>query len=132
MDTPQNAKLRTESDKHHLQDLYGKMPTNGRLAHHQLEGRKYFDSGDFALSQAHISSNIGGVVTGSEHPTRESVSHPACPVPSSSNVEGGANEPLRGQKATGEVMSVSKLYQEMVTRNGNSQGTEEVKGERSV
>ncbi len=76
---------------------------------------------------------MGAVVTGSEHPIRESVSHPTCPVPSSSNVEGRANEQLRGQEATGEVMSASPLYREMVTRNGNSQGKpEEVKGERSV
>ncbi|KAK4031737.1 hypothetical protein C8A01DRAFT_21099 [Parachaetomium inaequale] len=133
MDTSQSTKPRTESDKPHAQRLYGKIPSKERLLHHQLDRRTYFDSGDFALSQAHKSSDIGAVATGSEHATRESVSHPSCPVPSSSNVEGGANEQLRGKKDIDEVMSASQLHQETVIRNGNSQGKpQDMKQERSV
>ncbi|KAK4183590.1 hypothetical protein QBC35DRAFT_93446 [Podospora australis] len=68
--------------------MYGKLPAKrSDLLHHQLDERKYFDSGDFALSLAGRSSNIGSVDTGSEHPLRGTIPLPACPVPSSSNVE---------------------------------------------
>lgn len=56
------------------------------------QGRKYFDSGDYALSQARKPSDAGAVTTGSEHPLRETIPHPLSPVPSSSNVDESANE----------------------------------------
>lgn len=35
---------------------------------------------------------MGSVMTGSQHPCREAISHPFCPVPSLSNVGERANE----------------------------------------
>ncbi|KAH7025187.1 uncharacterized protein B0I36DRAFT_332629 [Microdochium trichocladiopsis] len=132
MDSPQNEKPSAEGDER-LLNLYGKIPTRGDLLHHQLEGRKYFDSGDFALSQAHKCSNIGAVNTGSEHPFRKSISHPLSPVPTSSNVDNDANQQLQGEMTTGESRSASNLNQDMVPQAGNSQGRPEyAKQEKSV
>lgn len=66
----------------------------------RFQTRKYFDSGDFALSAAHKPSDIGAIITGAGHPLRCDVPHPACPVPSSSNVEKGANWELGGGTPT--------------------------------
>ena len=49
------------------------------------QGRTYFDSGDFALSKARKSSDIGSVETGKEHPVREQISQPGSAAPGSSN-----------------------------------------------
>ncbi|OJD34178.1 camp-regulated phosphoprotein family protein igo1 [Diplodia corticola] len=59
------------------------------------QSRQYFDSGDFALSQASEPSNIGTVQTGTEHPTSKTVSHPSAPVPSGGNVAREANDQHR-------------------------------------
>ncbi|KAI5459488.1 camp-regulated phosphoprotein family protein Igo1 [Mariannaea sp. PMI_226] len=115
MDPPKTAPAPTEKDKHILH-MYGRMPTRGKLLHGQLEGRKFFDSGDFALSQAHQPSNIGGVDTGSEHPLRENISYPSAPVPSASNVDNDASQPLRGEKKTGDLRSASHLHEQMTTQ----------------
>jgi hypothetical protein len=130
----------TERDKRFLQ-LYGKIPT-GHLSHHQLEvllsivskvpvrmplnqflvqGRKYFDSGDFALSQAHQPSDIGAVKTGSTQPLREGISRPSCPVPNSSNVESDANQQLQGGKHASVAKSLSHLHQGEVCQIGELQ-----------
>ncbi|KAH6959878.1 hypothetical protein BKA56DRAFT_599671 [Ilyonectria sp. MPI-CAGE-AT-0026] len=112
MDPPKKTEAPTERDKRLLR-RYGMIPTRGSLLHHQLEGRKYFDSGDFALSQANKPSNIGAVNTGSEHPLRETISYPSSPVPSSSNVDDDANQHLRDEKKAGELMPASHLEEEM-------------------
>ncbi|KAG7402834.1 mRNA stability protein [Fusarium oxysporum f. sp. rapae] len=121
MDPPKKALVPTETDKR-LLHIYGMIPTRGNLLHGQLEGRKYFDSGDFALSQAHQPSNIGGVDTGSEHALRENISYPSAPVPSSSNVDDNANQPLRGGKKTEELRSASHLHEQMASQTQDRPG----------
>ncbi|RYC82129.1 hypothetical protein BFJ63_vAg14990 [Fusarium oxysporum f. sp. narcissi] len=121
MDPPKKAPVPTEKDKR-LLHMYGMIPTRRNLLHGQLEGRKYFDSGDFALSQARQPSNIGGVDTGSEHALRENISYPSAPVPSSSNVDNDANQPLQGEKKTGELRSTSHLHEQMATQTQDRPG----------
>ncbi|KAL8376016.1 hypothetical protein RB595_007228 [Gaeumannomyces hyphopodioides] len=121
MDGPQQSKSRTEKDKN-LLHMYGKIPSRGSLLHHQLDGRKYFDSGDFALSKTKTPSDSGTVATGSEHPTRETVAHPSSPVPSSSNVGGNAGEQRKDEKQAGELRSASGLHEIMVPGTRNLQG----------
>jgi len=75
-----------------------------------VQGRKYFDSGDFALSQAHQPSNIGAVKTGSTQPLREGISQPSCPVPNSSNVRSDANQQLQGGKHASVAKGLSHLH----------------------
>ncbi|KAL4964471.1 uncharacterized protein BDV14DRAFT_200753 [Aspergillus stella-maris] len=61
---------------------YGKLPFKGRLGQARItQQRTYFDSGDFALSAAHRVTDSGAIQTGTEHPVRETISHPYVPVP---------------------------------------------------
>ncbi|KAH7186818.1 camp-regulated phosphoprotein family protein Igo1, partial [Fusarium oxysporum] len=110
-----------EKDKR-LLSLYGIVPSRGNLLHHQLEGRKYIDSGDFALAQANRSSNIGIVKTGSEHPIRRDISDPLCPVPSSSNLDDNANQhssPEKKKAGELKLTTHSHLQQEMEAQREN-------------
>ncbi|SAL99967.1 hypothetical protein [Absidia glauca] len=52
--------------------MYGKLPDRKDLIGHKLKERKYFDSGDYALSQAgkEPESTIG-----SEHPSPDTIPH---------------------------------------------------------
>ncbi|GJJ70485.1 hypothetical protein EMPS_02834 [Entomortierella parvispora] len=54
-----------------LQRMYGKLPTPKALLGNKLKERKYFDSGDYALSKA------GKTTTpvGSQHPQPENIPH---------------------------------------------------------
>jgi hypothetical protein len=90
--------------------LYGKSP-NRNLLHHQLDERKYFDSGDFALAQARRGFNIGQVKTGAQHPIREHISHPESPMPGSSNMNKSATQNMRGNGKGNEVQEESGLLQ---------------------
>jgi hypothetical protein len=120
MDQPETSELNTEKNKR-LLSRYGIVPSRGNLLHHQLEGRKYFDSGDFALMQAHRTSDIGTVTTGSEHPIRLDISVPSCSVPSSSNLDENANRHLSTEKKTGELKFTahSHLQQETEAQREN-------------
>ncbi|KAH6883836.1 camp-regulated phosphoprotein family protein Igo1 [Thelonectria olida] len=99
MDPAKHPDPPTERDKNLLRK-YGTTITRGNLLHHQLERRTYFDSGDFALSQARRPSNIGAVDTGNEHPIRKNISHPSAPAPSSSNVDDDAGQDFRDETKT--------------------------------
>ncbi|KAF1955209.1 camp-regulated phospho protein family protein Igo1 [Byssothecium circinans] len=109
----------TERDSR-LSRLYGKHPARGNLLHRQLEGRKYFDSGDYALSQARTASDIGRIRTGTEHPLRESVSHPSSPAPSGSNIKGVSTKPEEAVEDRHESKEASNLHQQMSMDKGES------------
>ncbi|PCD23516.1 hypothetical protein AU210_015036 [Fusarium oxysporum f. sp. radicis-cucumerinum] len=116
------------TDNKRLLNRYGILPKRGNLLNHQLEGRKYFDSGDFALSQAHRSSNIGNVTTGREHPIRQDISEPSSSVPSSSNIDDNANQQSSARRRSLEVKfhAQTHLQQEMESPpQSEHHGTEE-------
>ncbi|KAH7394771.1 hypothetical protein BKA66DRAFT_455781 [Pyrenochaeta sp. MPI-SDFR-AT-0127] len=101
---------------------YGKLPAKGDLLNRQLERRKYFDSGDFALSQAHRASDIGHIRTGTEHPHHESISHPSSAVPAGSNIKGDSIKQGKGVKGRYEAKEASNLPQQMsADRSENTQ-----------
>ncbi|KAH6952546.1 camp-regulated phosphoprotein family protein Igo1 [Ilyonectria sp. MPI-CAGE-AT-0026] len=129
MSSSQDSNLHNEKQLR-LQHLYGRVPNKEDLLAHQLEGRKYFDSGDFALSQAHKSSNIGAVKTGSDHPLRAGISHPSSAVPSSSNVNDDGHEQLKGEWQAGLVRSGSQLHREMARQTPGESG--EAKQDKKV
>ncbi|KAF7562011.1 hypothetical protein G7046_g2128 [Stylonectria norvegica] len=107
--------------------LYGKTPTRRDLLHHQLDERKYFDSGDFALSQAREPSNIGAVKTGIHHPHREKISAPSCPVPDSSNVN--TDQPVEVKRQGSMVKHESHLHGKTDSEKGARQdGLEKTSG----
>ncbi|KAF9882928.1 hypothetical protein FE257_004884 [Aspergillus nanangensis] len=74
---------------------YGRLPRRRNLRRRNLlehQTRKYFDSGDFALSAAHRMADNGAIQTGASHPVPGGISHPFSPVPKASNVSNDANE----------------------------------------
>lgn len=52
--------------------MYGKLPTRQQLLNRNLKERKYFDSGDYAMSRA---GQTPSNQVGSEHPEPEAVPH---------------------------------------------------------
>ncbi|KAI1016303.1 hypothetical protein LB503_010393 [Fusarium chuoi] len=118
MNQTKQPEMDTDKNKR-LLNRYGILPKRGNLLSHRLEfrwkGRKYFDSGDFALNQAHRSSNIGNVTTGQEHPIRQEISEPSSSVPSSSNIDDNATQPSSTRQRSPEVKfhAQTHLHQEM-------------------
>lgn len=55
--------------------MYGKLPNKKDLLQNKLKERKYFDSGDYALSKAGKSDTglVGGL--GREHPSPQTIPH---------------------------------------------------------
>ncbi|MCJ1324525.1 hypothetical protein MMC10_001187 [Thelotrema lepadinum] len=73
--------------------LYGKVPNRGDLLQNKLKERKYFDSGDYALSKAGKASDAGVTSIGSQHPLPENIPHLSSPGPqnNSNNNNGSAS-----------------------------------------
>lgn len=70
--TASTAHLSPEEER--LKRLYGKLPTRSDLLQRKLKDRKYFDSGDYAMSQAgRVPPNLGVAAVGSQIPTRDDV-----------------------------------------------------------
>lgn len=67
-------------DEARLFRLYGKLPNKKDLLQNKLKERKYFDSGDYALSKAGKASDIGVTQIGREHPVPEKIPHIAPPT----------------------------------------------------
>lgn len=61
--------------------LYGKLPNKKDLLQNKLKERKYFDSGDYALSKAGKASDAGVTQVGREHPNPEKIPHMAPSTP---------------------------------------------------
>ncbi|OJJ49533.1 hypothetical protein ASPZODRAFT_128009 [Penicilliopsis zonata CBS 506.65] len=76
-------------EEQRLLRLYGKMPTKKDLLQNKLKERKYFDSGDYALSKAGKASDVGVTNIGSRHPVPENIPHLTATSP-------GANNPATG------------------------------------
>jgi hypothetical protein len=76
-----------------------------------MKERKYFDSGDFALSAAGRETDNGAIKTGVDYPRRESISRPHAPVPKSSNVNDDANEKPHDQTRGDAEMVDTPLHQ---------------------
>jgi len=104
----------TEQDARLLRH-YGELPTSTDLLDHQLERRKYFDSGDLALSHAHRVSDIGHIRTGTEHPVRKNISLPSSPIPASSNIKYDSGKQEKGVKEGHEAKETSPLHRQMST-----------------
>lgn len=68
--------------------LYGKLPNKKDLLQNKLKERKYFDSGDYAMSKAGKSDNalVGGL--GREHPSPDTIPH----LSQQNSNSGGAGE----------------------------------------
>lgn len=77
--------------------------------------RKYFDSGDYALSKAGKASEGGVTTIGSQHPLPENIPHLSSPGPNngSNGTTNGANGgPLPGATSGSPVKESSFLHRE--------------------
>lgn len=85
--------------------LYGKLPNKKDLLQNKLKERKYFDSGDYALSKAGKAGDVGVTQVGREHPNPEKIPHIAPPTPTGQNGNGNANSNGNGNPAasTGDL-----------------------------
>lgn len=61
--------------------LYGKLPSRSDHFAKHLKERKYFDSGDYALSKAGKADSVDAGSVGSEHPVPENIPHLTSPAP---------------------------------------------------
>ncbi|KAF5860022.1 hypothetical protein ETB97_002108 [Aspergillus alliaceus] len=91
-------------NKRLVSDYEQLLPLGGLL---ESKRRTYFDSGDFALYAANRMSGDGVIQTGTAHPTRESISHPYAPVPSTGNVKTDANKGLHAKSASPQITESS-------------------------
>ncbi|KAI8364733.1 camp-regulated phosphoprotein/endosulfine conserved region-domain-containing protein [Radiomyces spectabilis] len=58
-------------DEKRIFQKYGKLPSSKNFLAHKLKERKYFDSGDYALSKA----GKEPLAIGSEHPSPDTIPH---------------------------------------------------------
>ncbi|KAA8652237.1 hypothetical protein EYZ11_002305 [Aspergillus tanneri] len=93
-------------DEQRLLRLYGKMPNKKDLLQNKLKERKYFDSGDYALSKAGKASDVGVTNIGSQHPVPENIPHLTA-TSSGANNPGAANNGTstnsQGQQIPGSI-----------------------------
>ncbi|KAK3171095.1 hypothetical protein OEA41_003179 [Lepraria neglecta] len=95
--------------------LYGKVPNKKDLLQNKLKERKYFDSGDYALTKAGKASEGGVTSVGSQHPLPENIPHLTSPGPLSggngngSTANGGS---LPGGSSGSPVKESSFLHRE--------------------
>jgi len=78
-------------DEQRLFRLYGKLPSKADHLAKQLKERKYFDSGDYALSKAGKASSVDTGSVGSQHPLPENIPHLSSPGVGSASQGGSGN-----------------------------------------
>jgi len=82
-------------DEQRLFRLYGKLPSKSdHLAKH-LKERKYFDSGDYALSKAGKASSVDTGSVGSQHPLPENIPHLSSPGIGNASQGGSGNSNIQ-------------------------------------
>lgn len=59
--------------------LYGKLPSKSDHFAKHLKDRKYFDSGDYAMSKAGKGDSVDAGSVGSQHPVPENIPHLSSP-----------------------------------------------------
>jgi hypothetical protein len=92
-------KLKVYPRRHYTLKLY---------ADHLTQERKYFDSGDYALSKAGKAGDVGVTQVGREHPNPEKIPHIAPPTPTGTNGQSGNGQ----EKAGSPVKEHTFLHRE--------------------
>ncbi|KAI1408413.1 Endosulfine-domain-containing protein [Hypoxylon sp. FL1857] len=67
------------ADEQRLFRLYGKLPSKSDHFAKHLKERKYFDSGDYAMSKAGKGDSVDTGSVGSQHPVPENIPHLTSP-----------------------------------------------------
>ncbi|OAQ98920.1 hypothetical protein LLEC1_07607 [Akanthomyces lecanii] len=74
--------------------LYGKLPSRSDHFAKHLKERKYFDSGDYAMSKAGKGDSVDAGAVGSEHPVPENIPHLSSPVNTGGNGSSGGGSAI--------------------------------------
>ncbi len=87
--------------------------------HDYAQERKYFDSGDYALSKAGKASDVGVTQMGTQHPLPENIPHLTSPGPNNNSTNGNGNglshghgSMSQGGQAGSPVKEASFLHRE--------------------
>lgn len=107
--------------------LYGKLPSRSDHFAKHLKDRKYFDSGDYAMSKAGKGDGVDAGAVGSEHPVPENIPHLSSPMNNSSNnnnngaVPRGSVSSVPGLQAGSPVKESSFLHRETTAEDSGSE-----------
>ncbi|KAJ1909320.1 hypothetical protein IWQ60_011236 [Tieghemiomyces parasiticus] len=95
----------TEEEKKMFR-LYGKLPSRKDILNHKVKERKYFDSGDYALSKAGKNT----LPVGEQHPSPDNIPHqnPAL-MPTCTQAEKLASSPVKDTSLPREPLSPGSL-----------------------
>ncbi|KAF2142618.1 uncharacterized protein K452DRAFT_195315, partial [Aplosporella prunicola CBS 121167] len=101
------------AEEQRLFRLYGKLPNRKDLLQNKLKERKYFDSGDYALSKAGKADDVGVTQIGREHPVPENIPHSSSPH-NGAGAGGNANTPTphNGGQSSSPVKENTFLHRE--------------------
>ncbi|KAI9680557.1 MAG: hypothetical protein M1817_003997 [Caeruleum heppii] len=109
--------------------LYGKLPNKTDLLQNKLKERKYFDSGDYALSKAGKASDVGVTEMGTQHPVPENIPHLTSPGPHTTNGNGnGVPGHGQGGQSGSPVKESSFLHRETSVDEQDKDAGKEGKG----
>ncbi|KAG6050871.1 hypothetical protein E4U17_006351 [Claviceps sp. LM77 group G4] len=93
--------------------LYGKLPSRSDQFAKHLKDRKYFDSGDYAMSKAGKGDGVDAGSVGSEHPLPENIPHLSSPAPNGGSLTNqGHRGSVVGIQAGSPVKESSFLHRE--------------------
>ncbi|EGD98807.1 mRNA stability protein [Trichophyton mentagrophytes] len=121
-------------DEQRLLRMYGKMPNKKDLLQNKLKERKYFDSGDYALSKAGKASDVTSI--GSRHPLPENIPHLTASSPPQSTAtpnhfngghgpahshSGGANNAMSPGMARSPIKEGSFLQRQTSIEDANNE-----------
>ncbi|KAF4454598.1 cAMP-regulated phospho family Igo1 [Fusarium albosuccineum] len=105
--------------------LYGKLPSRSDHFAKHLKERKYFDSGDYAMSKAGKGDGVDAGAVGSQHPVPENIPHLSSPVNGSGNVPKHAHHgSIPGIQAGSPIKESSFLKSETSAEEGQADDAE--------
>ncbi|CAM1500973.1 Fc.00g101350.m01.CDS01 [Cosmosporella sp. VM-42] len=101
--------------------LYGKLPSRSDHFAKHLKDRKYFDSGDYAMSKAGKGDGVDAGAVGSQHPVPENIPHLSSPVNGSGSVPKHAHHgSIPGIQAGSPIKESSFLNRETSAEEGEN------------
>ncbi|KAG5980458.1 hypothetical protein E4U55_004001 [Claviceps digitariae] len=102
--------------------LYGKLPSRSDHFAKHLKDRKYFDSGDYAMSKAGKGDGVDAGAVGSEHPLPENIPHFSSPANNGTSIGKHSHHgSIAGIQAGSPVKESSFLNRETsITEEGST------------
>lgn len=97
--------------------LYGKLPSRSDHFAKHLKDRKYFDSGDYAMSKAGKGDGVDAGAVGSQHPVPENIPHLSSPI------NGGASAPKHHGSVAGIQAGSPVKESSFLNRETSAEGT---------